>query len=143
MSSIIQANETNISSALLLLEQANLPTNDLGKEPQLFIIQEEEVTVATIGLEVYENIGLLRSLAVKEEKRNAGLGDQLVLFLEDYARKKGLKQLILLTTTADKYFNKKGYQRIHRNDVPEPIKKSFEFSSVCPSSAIIMKKDLA
>lgn len=143
MPSIIPVDEQNFDLAIELLANSSLPTKDLTKDSKLFSMQEADKVVGTIGIEVYENMGLLRSLAVVEEKRSAGLGKDLVEFLEDFANREGLKQLFLLTTTADKYFAKKGYQQINRNDVPEPIKKSSEFSSICPSSAIVMKKDFA
>ncbi len=51
--------------------------------------------------------------------------------------------LYLLTTTAKDFFNKEGYIVVNRDEVPEPIKNSSEFSSVCPSTAIVMKKEIA
>jgi len=45
----------------------------------------------------------------------------------------------LLTTTADGFFQKQGWKVIHRNEVPEKIKTSTEFASICPSTAICMK----
>jgi amino-acid N-acetyltransferase len=47
-----------------------------------------------------------------------------------------------LTETADKYFNKKGYRAIAREQVPEQIKASSEFNHVCPVSAVVMKKGI-
>jgi amino-acid N-acetyltransferase len=65
-----------------------------------------------------------------------------VEYIEKIAKQNAVKELILLTTTASDYFSKKAYRTIERNNVPEEIKKSSEFSSTCPSSAVIMKKVL-
>jgi amino-acid N-acetyltransferase len=84
----------------------------------------------------------LRSLAVAETYRSKGIGGKLVEYIEKFAKQNAVKELILLTTTASGYFSKKAYRTIERNNVPEEIKKSSEFSSTCPSSAVIMKKVL-
>jgi amino-acid N-acetyltransferase len=47
-----------------------------------------------------------------------------------------------LTTTAERYFPKFGFERIERNDVPASVQASVEFTSACPSSAIVMRKPL-
>ena len=143
MNNIIAAQSKDFSSALQLLKQNNLPTEDIAEGSLLFISREEDNVVGTIGIEFYKDSALLRSLAVAEEKRSTGLGKELVQFLEDFARKNGAKQLVLLTTTAAAYFQKKGYAIITRDDVPEELKKSSEFTSACPASATVMTKNLA
>jgi amino-acid N-acetyltransferase len=51
--------------------------------------------------------------------------------------------LYLLTTTAEGYFPKLGFERISRGDVPASIQASVEFTSACPASAIVMCKRLS
>lgn len=94
---------------------------------------------AAIGLEIYGTYGLLRSLVVKEACRNKGIAFRLVQNLIVHAKKLGLKKIYLLTTTADKYFEKHSFERISRDNVPEEIKQSREFSLICPASAIVME----
>ena len=142
MNTIVAAQPNDFSSALQLLKHNNLPTEDIAEGSLLFISKEEDAVVGTIGIEFYNDAALLRSLAVAEEKRSKGLGKDLVLFLEDFARKQGAKELVLLTTTAAPYFLRNGYTTINRDDVPEALKKSSEFTSTCPASATVMKKYL-
>jgi amino-acid N-acetyltransferase len=80
---------------------------------------------------------------VDKASRGQSLAAQLVAELERYAAALGLHTLYLLTETADQYFEKKGYERIHRAEVPEALKASTEFSHVCPASATVMKKALS
>lgn len=48
----------------------------------------------------------------------------------------------LLTTTAERYFPKFGFERIERHDVPASVQASTEFRSACPASAVVMRKPL-
>jgi amino-acid N-acetyltransferase len=50
--------------------------------------------------------------------------------------------MYLLTTTAERYFPKFGFERIERRDVPETVQASVEFTSACPASAVVMRKSL-
>ncbi|WP_276503984.1 hypothetical protein [Terrimonas pollutisoli] len=66
----------------------------------------------------------------------------MVNTLEQAAKSKEIISMYLLTETASKYFEKKGYKTIDREQVPEPVKASSEFSSVCPVSATVMMKPI-
>jgi amino-acid N-acetyltransferase len=142
MHSITPADPTNLSPALELLKGNKLPTEDIGEATLLFVATENDSVIGTIGIEFYGDAGLLRSLAVAETKRNTGLGKKLVLFLEDFARQKGLKELLLLTTTAADFFTKNGYTPVEREETGEAIKRSSELTTMCPTSAQVMKKEL-
>jgi amino-acid N-acetyltransferase len=50
--------------------------------------------------------------------------------------------LYLLTTTADAFFRRLGYEQTARELAPPAIKATREFSSLCPSSSIFMVKQL-
>ena len=125
-----------------LLKNNNLPSEDLNDDTVLFVLWEGEHMAGTIGLEHNGKEGLLRSLCTDEHSRGRGRGTQMVSFLEQYAREKGLSTLYLLTTTAEAFFSKRNYQRIEREEVPGFLAGTSEFSSVCPASAVIMKKEL-
>ena len=139
---INQVSQNTFSSAIKLLKENNLPTEDILELTKLFAAIKDNEVVGTVGIEFYKDVALLRSLAVRKNYRSKGLGRQLIDHIEIFAQKNGAKELILLTTTAADYFSKRAYQTIERNNVPEEIKKSSEFSSTCPSSAVTMKKVL-
>ena len=98
--------------------------------------------VAGIGLEVYGRAALLRSAVVAPLARGKGTGGVLVHRVLDHARERGVSEVFLLTTTAERYFPKFGFVPIRRDDVPEPIRMSVEFREACPASAIAMRKAL-
>lgn len=129
-----------------LLETASLPTEDIQitKRKLFWKVIVQGNLIATIGLElVTPSIGLLRSLCVKNEYRGHGYAQELVKRVESEAHTLKIEQLFLLTTTAKAYFLKYDYVEVKRDIVPEEIKQSSQFSSLCPSSAIIMKKDIS
>lgn len=93
-------------------------------------------------MERFGSRALLRSLAVAPSSQQRGIGRQLVARLEREAESDDVEQLVLLTETAEKFFRAIGYQVIERRHVPEEIKRSAEFRSLCPASAICMSKML-
>jgi amino-acid N-acetyltransferase len=60
----------------------------------------------------------------------------------DAARSSKLRSLYLLTTTAENYFPSFGFEVANRNDAPEPIRETTEFTTACPASATMMRLDL-
>jgi amino-acid N-acetyltransferase len=139
---INEVNQNGFSEVLALIKRNGLPIEDISTSTKLFSITKDNEIAGTIGIEFYNQVALLRSLAVAETYRSKGIGGKLVEYIEKIAKQNAVKELILLTTTASDYFSKKAYRTIERNNVPEEIKKSSEFSSTCPSSAVIMKKVL-
>lgn len=133
--------QPKLADVLSLLNKCDLPTSDITPEKlALFFGSGEPILRGVIGLEVHGDCGLMRSLAVDETFRNQGLAAKLLSIIETKAQEKQLHSLFLLTTTAPAYFQNHGYSEVSRDEVPEEIKKTSEFSSVCPKSAIVMKK---
>lgn len=130
-----------VSEVLDLLIKADLPVNDINKNVELFSLETNQQIIATAGLEVNNQIGLLRSVSVLESQKGKGFGLLIVRNLEEYAKAQHIKELYLLTTTAKDFFESKlNYKVVERTNVPIEIQNSQQFSSVCPSTAIVMKK---
>ena len=133
------------NEVLRLLSDAKLPTQDLTPDKlSHFLVarREDGFVVGTIGIEPYDEVGLLRSLVVHPSYRGSGLGRRLTDELESLAHSHGINTLYLLTMTAADYFPKLGYQPIERTNVPESISKTEEFKNVCPVSAACLFKHL-
>jgi amino-acid N-acetyltransferase len=94
--------------------------------------------VGVAGLEVCCDDALLRSVAVKPEWRSKGVGRALVTRAISDAEARGIRALYLLTTTAEHYFPSFGFKKITREDVPEPVRATDEFTTACPASATVM-----
>jgi amino-acid N-acetyltransferase len=139
---IEQANNQREDIAAILSAE-KLPVDDLPETLDNFLVATETgKLIGVAGLEIYGAYGLLRSLAVLPGYRNKGIAGKLLARLESLAASRGLKELYLLTETAPGYFAAKAFQNITRNEVPEEVKQSSEFSHVCPVSAIVMKKSI-
>jgi len=140
---VVRFQPANHSQLVDLLKECDLPYNDIEPDAKhFFICKKDDEVIGCIGLELYGEDALLRSLAVKEQFRNEGHAKRLVETLHAYAASLGVKHLYLFTTTANKYFQKQGYSSISRENLPEAIKSSAEFSYLCPSSAMTMQKKI-
>ncbi|ASV30737.1 hypothetical protein CJ263_11200 [Maribacter cobaltidurans] len=126
-----------------LLKNNDLPYEDIIASKVQFITEKENgVLVGCIGVEKYNEEGLLRSFAVRDEYKNKGIGKRLLNQLIDQSKTDGLKRLHLLTTTADGYFDKNGFKTADRAVAPNEISSTKEFSEICPSSSVYMIRDI-
>lgn len=125
-----------------LLAANGLPVADLSPAIGFLGVRDMRGLEGIVGLERHDGDGLLRSLAVRPDRRGSGLGSALVLEVERVARVGGLRSLYLLTTTAEAFFAHRGYARITREAAAPGIRQSSEFASVCPTSAAVMRKVL-
>lgn len=140
---ITKANKKQREHIIALLQSETLPVEDMSVElNNFFVALDDDNVIGAIGLEQYEHYGLLRSMVVDKKYRNKNIAAQLIQELEHYAAGLNIGCMYLLTETAPQYFESKGYQRITREEVPEVLKASSEFSYVCPVSAVVMKKQL-
>ena len=128
-----------------LLSAAELVTEDLTPDKfDAFLVARDRngAVVGAVGVEVFGNAGLLRSLVVDEAYRKKGLGRQLTVAVETESRNRGIRTLYLLTMTAAGFFPKLGYQPADRDEAPEAIRATVEFKSACPASAVCLSKQI-
>ncbi len=136
------AAETAVTSFTQLLESNNLPVRDLIPSVKKFLLLSESEVIGTGGLEIFGNIGLIRSVSVADAYKGKGYGKEISSRLESAAKQLNVQELFLLTDTAKDFFVKLDYQIIDRIAVPQAIRETQQFSSICPSSAIIMMKKI-
>ena len=122
------------------LQDADLPLDGLREQfGEGYAIAESDGRLLGVeGIEVYGNDGLLRSAAVVAEWRGKGVGDALTRDRIEWARRRGLQSLFLLTTTAGEYFQRFGFSKVDRAAAPEAVRRSREFAEACPSTALFM-----
>lgn len=126
-----------------LLDLCLLPSDDIyNTYLQFFGIKRAGKLVAVVGLEPYDSIALLRSLAVLPDYRGLGLARRLVNFAEQQASYQGIQSFYLLTTTASNFFRALDYQLAERATTPLCIQQTAQFSSLCPASASLLVKHL-
>jgi amino-acid N-acetyltransferase len=138
-----RADAADFNGIAQLLRDRHLPLDGLSDHlATTLVAREDAAIVGSAALEVYEDGALLRSVAVASGREHGGLGRTLVDAAIDLARTRNMRALYLLTTTAERYFPRFGFERIDRGDVPAGVRQSVEFTSACPASAIVMRKVL-
>lgn len=103
---------------------------------------EDGALVGCVALEPYGKDALLRSLAVAPTRHKSGIGSALVAAVLELARRMAVDRVYLLTETAADYFPRFGFTPTTRDAVPEAVRRSVEFTSLCPESAVVMALEL-
>lgn len=136
------ARRSDLAGIRWLLEYEQLPANDLDESSleRFLVCRDEKGVVAAVGLEIFGQAALLRSLVVDPEMRGRGVGVQLTEAAEALAHHSGVESIYLLTTTAEEFFRARGYRILARSEAPEAIQSTTQFSALCPSTAILMVK---
>jgi amino-acid N-acetyltransferase len=137
-----RARQSDLNGIHWLLDLESMPSADITVDAlDSFLVYRDEIGVAgTVGLELYGDAALLRSLVVTSQHAGRGIGRQLVTAAEALARKRGVHAIYLLTTTAETFFEYMGFRRIGREQAPPAIERCTQFSSLCPTTAVLMVK---
>ena len=126
-----------------LIEQNHLLLAGLDQHLNTALVARQEGhIVGTAALEMYREGALLRSVAVAPEMQRKSIGHQLTSAALALAQELRAPAVYLLTTTAERFFLRFGFERITRADVPAGVQTSVEFTMVCCSSAVVMRKTL-
>lgn len=124
-----------------LLEHAELPTVGVAQWLTHFVLAERDgKVVGAAGLELYDAYALLRSVVVHPDERGQGTGAALVEHALEKARAAGVREVVLLTTTAERWFPRFGFRRIDRAEVPPALFASEELRGACPATAAILHR---
>ena len=133
----------DLAAVTALLQETGLPTAGAAESlPHFLVAEHEGHMVAVAGLELHGSSAMLRSVAVHPAWRGSGLARQLIDRLLAEAQARGMRDIYLLTTTAEHYFPRFGFACIAREDVPGSVQDSIEFREACPASALVMRKTL-
>ena len=135
------ARPADATDVLRLLDQNHLPIDGLADHLATTVVARHNGRiVGSAALEIYPDGALLRSVAVAPQLQGHGLGHELTDAAIRLARDLHVPAIYLLTTTAERYFPKFGFERIQRAGVPPAVQTSIEFTSACPSSATVMRR---
>jgi amino-acid N-acetyltransferase len=133
----------DLGRVLDLLRGEKLPERGVVDQfGHYLVVRDLGEVVGACGLELYGENALLRSLVVERASRGQGAGDCLLRGMVDLGQKLGARGLYLLTTTAQGYFERYGFQTCPRGDAPAGIRDSWELREGCPSTAAFMRRAL-
>lgn len=130
---------------LSLLKRAGLNDSDIGADDALrfFVCRRRDgVAAAVFGLSIKQDQAYLRSLVVDSDCRGQGTGRHLVSAAEAVARARDVREVWLMTDTAEAFFKACGYAVCSRDDAPAIVRDTAQFQHLCPGSAVVMMKQL-
>jgi len=138
---IERATPQDLDAVLSLLAEHKLPPDGLSEHlATTLVARDAGRVIGSAALEVYADGALLRSVAVARRSQGQGLGRTLTEAAIALGREIRTPAIYLLTTTAEAYFPRFGFERTEREAVPASIQASVEFRHACPASAVVMRK---
>ncbi|SMC45041.1 arsenic resistance N-acetyltransferase ArsN2 [Sporomusa malonica] len=138
---IREATAADLSKVSQLIVSAGLPTAGVESSINNFLVASNKGNelLAVIGMERSGSYGLLRSLAVASSSRKQGIAAQLVTTALSKARSSGIKEVYLLTETAEKYLKQFGFNKVSRAEVPASLLNDSALNSICPACSTCMR----
>lgn len=136
----IALSEQERQKVIDLLLQQKLPITDMKEDTLLYLLQDGVKVTGTVGLDIFDDCALLRSVSIVADARGKGYGKILNEQIEVFAKESGINCMYLITNTAKDFFERQGYCVIDRATAPDAIKQTDQFTGLCPSSAAVMKK---
>jgi amino-acid N-acetyltransferase len=139
---VVPAVEDDAPAVLQLLRGCGLPLQGVreGLARDYVVARMGHSITGVCGLEVHGTDGLLRSMAVGPAWRGRGIAEVLLEATLNRARRLGLHDVYLLTTTARDYFARRGFTDCARAGAPPDIQGSWEFQTGCPTSSACMRR---
>jgi DNA-binding MarR family transcriptional regulator/N-acetylglutamate synthase-like GNAT family acetyltransferase len=116
-----------------LLTANRLPVQGALNHLTNFVVATENGrVVGALGMEVYGDVGLLRSLVVASNMRGRSIAKRLIKHMISRSREKQLGALYLLAGKTDALFERYGFEKMPRADMPTKLYVSMELQG--PSS---------
>lgn len=126
-----------------MLAAEGLPADDLRcAYNRFYALEDGGAVLGYAGLERREGAALLRSVVVAPDRRGGGIGRRMTEALLGEAAALGHTELHLLTQTAAAFFERLGFERVPRAHAPAGIAASAQFTTLCPASAVLMRRRL-
>lgn len=106
---------------------ANITGGQLNGKNSHFLFVEEmnrKKIVGTVGLEVYQTVGMLRLFVIDPSTKNARIGFMLIELMLAYAKNLSLKKIYLITEKGQIFFEKRGFQKTSFGMLPIEVEES-------------------
>ena len=136
------AHNSDYAEVTALLRAVALPLEGVQKHFGAFLVARADAgeLVGCVGQERYGDVTLLRSLAVSPAAQSQGLGRELTLELLAAARAQGVREVVLLTTSASAFFQRHfGFAPVERARYDEVLAASPEWQLPrCASAACLV-----
>ena len=103
----------DISAIEKLLSKEKLPSVGAIEEiiDSFWVLDERGNIIGSVCLEIFNDLSLIRSVVVAQEKRNCGLGDRLMQVALGEALDHGIRRVYLFTINAESFFISFGFRK--------------------------------
>lgn len=143
--SINPAAPGDLGDILALLTAVDLPHEGVEEHLTGFLVARdaEGRLQGAIGLERHGDVGLLRSAAISPGLQRSGVGSCLTSTLLGRAAEDGVEKVVLLTTTARDFFERRfGFEEAERGEFDSRLSGSPEWKLPRCSTAVCMALEL-
>ena len=130
---------------LAALGEVGMPRDDLGASHGVYfaLVDARGLPLGYCGYEPLENgLALIRSCVVPRGNRGKGAGRAMMDALIDLLAGEGMRELYLLTMDADPFFARFGFETIARDEAPDAVRASTQFTMECCNDAVLMRRGL-
>jgi amino-acid N-acetyltransferase len=137
------ASAEDVPHVLGLVERHQMTLEGLREQRAgMIVARNHSGILGTATLESYGDGAVLRSLAVEPAAQRQRIGQRLVEACLEHASRTGVPAVYLLTMTSEPFFERFGFERIAREDVPAGVSRSVQFAYACPRACIVMRRFL-
>jgi amino-acid N-acetyltransferase len=139
------AAQSDMEDILALLTAVNLPHEGVREHLASFVVARDGVgrLVGCAGLERHVDVGLLRSVAVSPQIQRSGIGSRLTVAALELAVAGGVKEVVLLTSTARDFFARRfGFSMVERGEFDRQLSGSPEWGLPRCSTSACMALEL-
>ena len=95
-----------------------------------FVLADGEHIVGCVGLEVYGEAALLRSVVIAPERRRRDEGRRLVEAALTDARRRGISRVYLFTMSAGGFFGRLGFREVQPEEFEDAVRASRQYEAV-------------
>jgi N-acetylglutamate synthase-like GNAT family acetyltransferase len=112
-------------AVLELLQEANLPADGLDEYLEnVLVARDDDAIVGCVGAEYHGSTSVLRSLAVRRDRRRRGIGVRLARSILERARAAGVTDIVLLTTTIERLAQGLGFRKVARETIDAAVREA-------------------
>ena len=137
-----RAGSDDVAEVAALLSEVGLGTQGVKDRTDHTIVSRGSAGAAEIDatacLLPEQGFGILRSVAVRKGLQGKGLGILVVAAAIREARGKGITHVSLFTETALPFFERLGFRKVDRTELPEPVRASVHATEECADTATAM-----
>jgi UDP-N-acetylmuramate: L-alanyl-gamma-D-glutamyl-meso-diaminopimelate ligase len=127
---VIPADNDDLPGLQELLDETGLSYPDMVEHlSEILVLRDpERRIVGCVAMEMYDEAGVLRTLATSSSRRGEGLGWMLADAALGRARRRGARRVYLITENASDFFAEKfGFQTVQRELVDAGVLESTQF----------------